>query len=113
MKFSSFIISSVFLISGTIAQQEGAMPPAAAAQGPANYSCDPQTCKLSNGCLCASKNPPNGLSPTDTPQFVTVTFDDSIQPQLYKTAKKMRNVTYVLYIFIYVYTFFFKKKKMI
>ncbi|KAG1589029.1 hypothetical protein G6F48_004887 [Rhizopus delemar] len=43
--------------------------------------------------MCASKNPPNGLLPNETPQFVTITFDDSIQPQLYKTAKRMLNIT--------------------
>lgn len=74
--------------------QPGAAASAAASAG--TYSCDPNVCKLANGCVCASKNPPNGLAPSDTPQFVTVTFDDSIQPQLYKTAKRMLNVTYVL-----------------
>ncbi|CAO3692500.1 unnamed protein product [Rhizopus stolonifer] len=59
----------------------------------AAYSCDPQTCKISTNCMCASKNPPNGLLPSETPQFVTITFDDSIQPQLYKTAKRMLNIT--------------------
>ena len=81
----------------TFAQSEGnTVQPGAAASAAASagtYSCDPNVCKLANGCVCASKNPPNGLAPSDTPQFVTVTFDDSIQPQLYKTAKRMLNVT--------------------
>ncbi|CAO3610741.1 unnamed protein product [Cunninghamella echinulata] len=38
-------------------------------------------------------NPPNGLYPKDTPQFVVITFDDSVQEPLYKTAQKMLNVT--------------------
>ena len=80
----------------TLAQSEGISVPQAAkagAPGGSTYSCDPNTCKLANNCLCASKNPPNGFSKEDTPQFVTITFDDSIQPQLYKTAQKMLNVT--------------------
>ncbi|KAG1456387.1 hypothetical protein G6F56_006841 [Rhizopus delemar] len=54
-------------------------------------SCDPNTCKLPN-CLCPSQSPPAGLNPKDVPQFVTITFDDSIQPQLLATAKDLLNV---------------------
>lgn len=91
------ISTLALFVNKAICQSEGINVPtaAAAAAGASTYSCDPQVCKLANGCLCASKNPPNGLSQADTPQFVTVTFDDSIQPQLYKTAKRMLNVTYV------------------
>jgi hypothetical protein len=100
MKFLQITIAIttlVLLAKESMAQSEGISVPAAAKAGAggSTYSCDPNTCKLANGCLCASKSPPNGLSQADTPQFVTVTFDDSIQPQLYKTAKKMLNVTYV------------------
>ncbi|KAG2200221.1 hypothetical protein INT47_009859, partial [Mucor saturninus] len=89
------ISTLALFVNKAICQSEGINVPtaAAAAAGASTYSCDPQVCKLANGCLCASKNPPNGLSQADTPQFVTVTFDDSIQPQLYKTAKRMLNVT--------------------
>ncbi|KAI7858219.1 hypothetical protein BDC45DRAFT_457887 [Circinella umbellata] len=58
-----------------------------------SYQCDPTTCQLVNNCLCASKNPPNHLSPQDTPQFVTITFDDSIQPTLIQTAFNLLNVS--------------------
>lgn len=100
MKFVHITIAIstlALLINSALCQSEGISVPAAASAeaGASIYSCDPQVCKLANGCLCASKNPPNGFSQADTPQFVTVTFDDSIQPQLYKTAKKMLNVTYV------------------
>lgn len=40
--------------------------------------CTPETvCELPN-CRCSSTNIPGGLQPRDTPQFVTVTFDDGI-----------------------------------
>ncbi|KAI8637392.1 hypothetical protein BD408DRAFT_424593 [Parasitella parasitica] len=99
MRFHHTTITTaiVAFVSLTFAQSEGnTVQPgaaAAAASSAGAYSCDPNVCKLANGCVCASKNPPNGLAPNDTPQFVTVTFDDSIQPQLYKTAKRMLNVT--------------------
>ncbi|KAI8988380.1 hypothetical protein BDF20DRAFT_329353 [Mycotypha africana] len=54
-------------------------------------ACDPSTCKLPN-CLCPSLSPPGGLSPKDVPQFVTITFDDSIQPELLATARDLLNV---------------------
>ncbi|ORX59012.1 hypothetical protein DM01DRAFT_1333603 [Hesseltinella vesiculosa] len=57
------------------------------------YSCDGNACQLAHNCLCASKNPPAGLNPKETPQFVVVTFDDSVQDSLMATAKKMLNVT--------------------
>ncbi|CEP07511.1 hypothetical protein [Parasitella parasitica] len=53
--------------------------------------CDPNTCKLPN-CLCPSLSPPNGMKPSDVPQFVTITFDDSIQPELLATAQDVLNV---------------------
>ncbi|XP_026735425.1 uncharacterized protein LOC113499229 [Trichoplusia ni] len=39
--------------------------------------CDPEVCVLPN-CRCSSTNIPGGLSPRDTPQFVSVTFDDAV-----------------------------------
>lgn len=53
--------------------------------------CDPTTCKLPN-CLCPSLTPPNGLQPKDVPQFVTITFDDSVQAELLATAQDIMNV---------------------
>ncbi|KAI8371499.1 uncharacterized protein BYT42DRAFT_580470 [Radiomyces spectabilis] len=77
----------------TQAQEGATVPTGATTGGSSSYACDPNTCKIENNCLCASSNPPNGLSPSDTPQFVTITYDDSIQESLVKTARQMLNVT--------------------
>lgn len=75
--------------------QEGAFAPAAGSLvNNSQYSCDPAKC-IAPTCFCASKDPPGGLSPSNVPQFVTVTFDDGIQPQLLETAYKMLNIKYV------------------
>ncbi|KAK4512848.1 uncharacterized protein ATC70_003556 [Mucor velutinosus] len=87
------IISSIALLISAVVAQEGATVPTTGAAGASTYSCDPNTCKIANNCLCASQSPPGGLSPADTPQFVTVTFDDSVQETLAKTALSMVNVT--------------------
>ncbi|XP_026735424.1 uncharacterized protein LOC113499228 [Trichoplusia ni] len=39
--------------------------------------CDVELCKLPD-CRCSSTNIPGDLLPRDTPQFVTVTFDDGV-----------------------------------
>nr|WJN23033.1 chitin deacetylase 5b [Antheraea pernyi] len=39
--------------------------------------CDEETCKLPE-CRCSSTSIPGGLQPRDTPQFVTLTFDDAV-----------------------------------
>jgi hypothetical protein len=49
------------------------------AQAQPAYSCDAQACSLPD-CHCASTQPPDGLQPSDTPQFVLVTFDDCVRP---------------------------------
>ncbi|KAI9264554.1 hypothetical protein EDC94DRAFT_605494 [Helicostylum pulchrum] len=87
------IIASVLLIIGSVIAQEGATVPVTNTGGASTYSCDPNTCKIENNCRCASINAPGGLSPADTPQFVTVTYDDSVQEALMKTALSMVNVT--------------------
>lgn len=43
----------------------------------AQYQCDPAVCTLPD-CHCASVNPPGGLAPHETPQFILVTFDDGV-----------------------------------
>ena len=43
----------------------------------AQYQCDATVCVLPN-CHCASTDPPGGLLPAETPQFILVTFDDAI-----------------------------------
>ncbi|KAL1917333.1 uncharacterized protein VTP21DRAFT_4989 [Calcarisporiella thermophila] len=74
--FCIFIIVSIFSLGG-LAQSQG-------------YTCDPSQCKPPN-CLCASTNPPGGLAPSNTPQFVTLTFDDSVQNDIIKTAYTLLN----------------------
>ncbi|KAF6748379.1 hypothetical protein DFP72DRAFT_916579 [Ephemerocybe angulata] len=44
----------------------------------AQYSCDPNVCKLPD-CACATTTPPGGLDPAQVPQFVVFTADDAIQ----------------------------------
>ncbi|KAG6456235.1 hypothetical protein O3G_MSEX009615, partial [Manduca sexta] len=39
--------------------------------------CDREACKLPE-CRCSSSDIPGGLKPRNTPQFVTVTFDDAV-----------------------------------
>lgn len=58
---------------------EGALPsdPAAPEQPAESYECDPDSCQLPS-CHCASTEPPGGLSPSDTPQFITWTSDDAM-----------------------------------
>lgn len=78
-----------------VSAQEGALVPTAGSlANNSPYSCDPAKC-IPPTCFCASKDPPGGLSPSNVPQFVTVTFDDGIQPQLLETAYKMLNIKYV------------------
>ncbi|KAG2197793.1 hypothetical protein INT46_009490 [Mucor plumbeus] len=86
------IISSIALLISAVVAQEGATVPVTTSTS-STYSCDPNTCKIANNCYCASQSPPGGLSPSDTPQFVTVTYDDSVQETLAKTAFSMVNVT--------------------
>ncbi|KAI9365104.1 hypothetical protein BD770DRAFT_119398 [Pilaira anomala] len=92
MKYLS-IITSIALVSQFVLAQEGSTAHVSTTAGPATYSCDPNTCKIENNCRCASMDPPGGLSPADIPQFVTVTYDDSIQSNLMKTALSMVDVT--------------------
>ncbi|OZJ01696.1 hypothetical protein BZG36_05489, partial [Bifiguratus adelaidae] len=68
----------------------GAVPAshAQAGQASAAYSCDATACKPP-ACLCASQTPPGGIAPKDAPQFVTVTFDDSVQNYLWDTVQQM------------------------
>lgn len=87
-----FTITTAILAACLVAPalaQEGAV--AGGVSTTSSYTCDPNTCKLPN-CLCASTSPPGGLQPKDTPQFVVITFDDSVQPKLLQTAQDLLNV---------------------
>ncbi|KAF7723749.1 hypothetical protein EC973_001725 [Apophysomyces ossiformis] len=83
-------ILSVLALAQLSFAQDGS-PSIPASTGGSSYSCDPNTCKLPQ-CQCASTSPPGGLSPKDVPQFVTITFDDSIQAKLLATANELLNV---------------------
>jgi hypothetical protein len=58
--------------------QDGSVSGPTSSKDAAGYSCDPNKCQLPN-CHCASTDPPNGLSPSDVPQFIVFTADDAIQ----------------------------------
>lgn len=53
--------------------------------------CDAVSCKLPS-CTCPSVNPPGGIAALDAPQFVTLTFDDAIQPASYQIATDLLNL---------------------
>jgi len=53
--------------------------------------CDTASCKPPS-CTCASVNPPGGITATDAPQFVTLTFDDAIQPASYQITLDLLNL---------------------
>ncbi|XP_050356580.1 chitin deacetylase 8-like [Nymphalis io] len=65
MKFAS-VAFSLALISFAYARELQLAEP-----------CDEENCKLPM-CRCSSVNIPGGIAPRDTPQFVTLTFDDAI-----------------------------------
>lgn len=45
------------------------------------YECDEAACAETDGCLCASLTNPGGFAVAKTPQFVLLTFDDSVLPE--------------------------------
>ncbi|KAG7296610.1 hypothetical protein JYU34_020423 [Plutella xylostella] len=50
--------------------------------------CDPSKCQLPD-CRCASTNIPSGLRAQDTPQFITITFDDNVNTQNIATYREV------------------------
>ncbi|KAL0080685.1 hypothetical protein J3Q64DRAFT_1705650 [Phycomyces blakesleeanus] len=89
MKLLSLGAAALSMLCLVVAQDgTGSIPTTTTAS---SYSCDPTTCKLPT-CLCASQSPPNGLAAKDVPQFVTITFDDSVQPSLLATANQLLDV---------------------
>jgi hypothetical protein len=87
--FAVSLAVAVTLLSSLTVAQDGTPT---IVQGGANpYTCDPTKC-IAPKCLCASQTPPGGIKPADAPQFVTITFDDSVQPELIQTAADLLNV---------------------
>nr|AEA76330.1 chitin deacetylase 2 [Mamestra configurata] len=62
--------------SSTEITTEG-IPDADTEELPLAEECDEELCKLPD-CRCSSTDIPGGLLPRDTPQFVTITFDDGV-----------------------------------
>ncbi|KAJ3111123.1 hypothetical protein HDU96_005971 [Phlyctochytrium bullatum] len=63
---------------------------AAAVAGQGAYNC-PSSCRVENNCFCASRSIPGGLSPDQTPMFITLTLDDAIQQQTYEAFMSIQN----------------------
>lgn len=61
----TWILYSLLLVAAVVYAEEEAA------------DCDPEACQLP-ACRCSSTDIPGGLLPRDTPQFVTVTFDDAV-----------------------------------
>lgn len=70
MKLLGLILSS-FLITQISVKSSQAVNP-----------CDPAKCKLPD-CRCASTEIPGGLSPEQTPQILTISYDDALRVQDY------------------------------
>ncbi|KAH8553333.1 hypothetical protein BGW37DRAFT_549138 [Umbelopsis sp. PMI_123] len=85
---TSLAVAVAFLSSFVVAQDG---TPTIVQGGTNPYTCDPTKC-IAPKCMCASQSPPGGIKPADAPQFVTITFDDSIQPELLQTAYDLLNV---------------------
>jgi len=50
--------------------------------------CSERNCQLPD-CFCSGTTPPKGLAPEAIPQFIMLTFDDSINPNVYKYYDKL------------------------
>jgi hypothetical protein len=85
---TSLAVAAAFLSSFVLAQDG---TPNIVQGGTNPYTCDPTKC-IAPKCMCASQTPPGGIKPADAPQFVTITFDDSVQPELLQTAYDLLNV---------------------
>ncbi|KAG2186563.1 hypothetical protein INT44_002787 [Umbelopsis vinacea] len=85
---TSLAVAAAFLSSFVLAQDG---TPTIVQGGSNPYTCDPTKC-IAPKCMCASQSPPGGIKPADAPQFVTITFDDSVQPELLQTAYDLLNV---------------------
>ncbi|KAK0434839.1 hypothetical protein EV421DRAFT_1280099 [Armillaria borealis] len=71
-------VFSIFIVPLAVFAQDGGVTVLTTSAEAAGYSCDSTQCRLPH-CNCASTNPPGGLSPADTPQFIVFTADDAIQ----------------------------------
>ncbi len=74
-KMVSFLMI-VLLAVASLTATEGAYDPA--------QQCDQSKCKLPD-CRCASTSIPGGLPASETPQIITISFDDALRVQDYTT----------------------------
>lgn len=79
-------LAALTALSVNVNAQEGT--PRMVNSSTSTYTCNPATC-VPPSCMCASKTAPGGLNPSDVPQFITVTYDDSIDYQLMNTANQL------------------------
>lgn len=61
--------------------------PGPAQDVPGVYRC-PGTCRPP-ACVCPSPDPPGGLRPEETPQFILLTFDDAVYDEVYRLMEKV------------------------
>lgn len=78
----------LFSLLSVVIAQDGTGNIPASYNGTSPYVCDPKVC-IYPTCVCASLNPPNGMVASTVPQFVTITFDDDVGPELIATAYKV------------------------
>jgi hypothetical protein len=76
------MIWSLCLLNAIVNAQEGARPVVGSNNPFEGYNCDSSKCQLPS-CRCASTSPPV----QDPPQFLMLTFDDSIQESLMPQAR--------------------------
>lgn len=80
---------SGLLLSTLVSAQDGAGFTGSSTPGAIPYQC-PTTCQPPS-CVCASTSPPGGLTLSQTPQFITLTFDDATQPDTMNIQTKLMN----------------------
>ena len=82
--FLSSVVVSEYSASGTARNKSPSMESAATfhTEVPAE-PCMDRKCKLPD-CFCSGTKPPKGLEPQNIPQFVMLTFDDSINPNVHR-----------------------------
>ena len=78
------IMIGLLFFALTVIAQVGFRPSAGTNDPFAGYKCDPSKCQLPN-CRCASTSPPV----ENPPQFLMLTFDDSIQGSLMGQARSL------------------------
>ncbi|CAN8001871.1 unnamed protein product [Ixodes hexagonus] len=58
-----------------------------------NDGCDPDKCKGSANCMCASTEPPNNIDVKDMPQLVMLSFDGAVHEGNFPFYRELMDVT--------------------